>query len=111
MNGDRLWGEMAGEGATTTGLAGDLQIGPVVFEHMPHDGKPQSGTAGRAGATGVDPVEALGQTRDMSSCDTGAGVLDRQCTTALINLPSYLDVSLGRCVANRVKHQVGNRAV
>ena len=90
VSGDRTGGEMTGEGTTTTGLAGNLQVGSVVLEHMPHDGKPQAGSAGRAGATRVDPVEALGQTRDMSSCDTGTGVLDRQCTTAVINLPSYL---------------------
>src|SRR5208282_3522895 len=63
------------EDAAFSDLALDLQRAPVVAYDMFHDGEPEPGAAELARARGVDPVEALGQARNLLFRDAFALVL------------------------------------
>src|SRR5277367_3331798 len=60
------------EAAALTGRAVDQELRLVAQEHVLDDGESQTGAAGRARATAVDAVEALGQARNMFGGDADA---------------------------------------
>src|SRR5690606_25728016 len=101
---------MAGEGAAPPRLADDVQASAMAQQHMLDDGQPQAGAAGVRGAAGVDPVEALGETRDMPGLDARAGVTHRQVRALLVAPPADVHLATVGGVLDRVEHQAGEGA-
>src|SRR3990167_706162 len=80
--------EVAGEGAAFAQCAGDIQARAVAQQHMLDDGQAKPGATGVAGTAGVDPVEALGQARQMLGFDTQAAVLHAEVRALFIAPPA-----------------------
>src|SRR5690606_28457941 len=95
-------GKMAGEGAAPPRLADDVQASAMAQQHMLDDGQPQAGAAGVRGAAGVDPVEALGETRDMPGLDARAGVTHRQVRALVVAPPADVHLATVGGVLDRV---------
>src|SRR5207302_9059923 len=66
------------EAAACARLAVDVEARLVARDGVLDDGQAQSRAAGFARAAAIDPVEALGQARQMLRRDAGARVLDRE---------------------------------
>src|SRR3989338_11650699 len=103
-------GEVAGEGAALAQLADDIQPRAVAQQHMLDDGQAQASTAGIAGAAGIDPVEALGQARQMLGLDAQAAVLHAKVRALFIAPPANANLAFIRGVFHGVEHQVGKGA-
>ncbi len=74
------------------------------------DGQAQAGAAGVGRAAGVDPVETLGEARDVLGLDARAAVLHRQ-VRALASRQQRMRISPpSGAVLDRVEHQVGEGA-
>ena len=102
--------EARGEAAALAGLALDLEHGVVARERVLGDGEAEAGAAGLARAAAVDAVEALGEPRDVLGLDADAGVLDAEARPVRALAPRERDRAAGRRVADRIAHQVAERA-
>ena len=79
-------------------------------ERVLGDGEAEAGAAGLARAAAVDAVEALGEARDVLVLDADAGVLDAEARAFVGFAPGERDRAARRGVADRVAHQVAERA-
>src|SRR5690606_8688552 len=104
--------EAAGEGAAAPDLARDLQPRLVQVQDVLDDRQAQTGAAGFARAAGRDPVEALGDPRQVRLRDAVAAVAHRQRRAAVFAAHELDgDPPAGRGVAHGVGDEVGERAV
>src|SRR5690606_13689532 len=104
--------EMAGEGAAAPDLAVDLQPCLVQAEHVLDDRQAEAGAALLARAAGRDPVEALGQARQVVARDAEAGVGHREYRAAARAARERDgDAPALGGVAHRVADQVGEGTV
>src|SRR5262245_26674701 len=71
-------GEEQGEAAAASRLGFDVQAAPVPVDDVLHDGEAEAGPAELPGAGRIDPVEPLGQPRDMLLGDAFALVGDAE---------------------------------
>ena len=102
--------EHRGEPAALPDLARHLEPRLVAREHVLHDREPEAGAAGIARTAVVDAVEALGEPRDVPRLDADAGVLHRDPALAVVVVPLDRDAAVARRVADRVRHEVRDRA-
>jgi len=77
---------MAGEGAALPELAVDLEPRFVVLQRVLDDRESESGAAAGARAPRVDPIEALGQPREVCGRDADPGVPHREMRAVAISV-------------------------
>ena len=65
-----------GEGAALIEFALDAKLAPVAADDVLYDGEAQAGAAEFPGSRGVDPVKALGQSREVLAWNALALVAD-----------------------------------
>src|SRR6185436_4796368 len=110
LRGEAPGGKARAEAAALAGLALDLEAGLMARERVLGDGEAEAGAAGLARAAAVDPIEALGEPRDVLGLDADAGVLDAEARAVVRLAPGERDRAARRGVADGVAHQVAERA-
>src|SRR5579883_3649726 len=104
--------QVNGEDRPLAQLAFDLQQAPVVIDNMFNDREPEAGATELPGAGRVDPVEALGQPRNMLAEDALAVIADRDQRGGRARKPpgrdagAHLHGGSGPAVFDRVVDQV-----
>src|SRR5690606_12495368 len=78
---------------------------------MLDDRETEPGSAGRPRASGVDPIEALGDSRDLIGGNPDAGVLDRQLRAVAARTPRDVDAPGRRRETDGVVDQVVENGV
>ena len=81
-------GEPAGEGTSLSHPAGNRQAAAVTAQHMFDDGEAQTDAAGGTGASGVHPIEALGESGEVVRRYAVTGVADRKMRSGVIGPPA-----------------------
>src|SRR5205085_5199313 len=88
-----------------------LELAAVALRHMLDDRQPEPGAAGVARAAAVDPIEALGQARQMLARDADARVAHFELAAAVAaRRPRHVDAPARWRVAHRVVDEVADRA-
>src|ERR1700688_4408762 len=98
--------KMAAEGAACALLALDLQPGTVSLQHMLDDGKAEARAAAGAAPAGIDPIESLGEARDVRGGDADSGVTHGEMATLLVAPPAHRDGAVGGRIFGGVLQQV-----
>ena len=79
-------------------------------EDVLDDGEPEAGAAGGAGAALVDPVETLGEPRQVLQGDALAVVRHAELGAVRVLLPADAEMGAGRGVVDGIMDQVGEGA-
>src|SRR5512135_3381402 len=104
-------GQADGETASLAAFAVDLELRLVAQYDVLDDREAEPGPAGGAGAAAVDPVEALGQPRQVFRGDADPGVAHLEHAAAVgVDAPRERDRATGRRVPDRIADQVAECA-
>src|SRR4051794_16666164 len=88
--------EMAGEGAAASFDALDLEVPAMAVQRVFHDGEAESRSARLARTARIDPVEALGEPRDVLGGNAGAGIAHGKMCARVVNPPADGHAAFGR---------------
>src|SRR6185312_3244639 len=102
--------EARAEAAPLARSAHDVEGRAVARERVLHDREPEARAARLPRAPAIDPVEPLGEPRNVLRRDADAGVLDIECGPLRRAMPCEVDASAFGRVADRVAPQVRERA-
>lgn len=79
-------------------------------QDMLDDGQSQSGAAGFARTTAIDPVEAFGQARQVLCGNADAGIGHDKLAATLMDSPDQIDFAARRGIAYGVSCQIAEGA-